>query len=53
MTDLIQMVWIAISLFVTGGMILFTPLWWVALIIGGFAILLTVGVADRIISGAY
>jgi len=54
MPDLTEMIGFAIFLFVGAyGAIFYTPLWWLGVIMGGFAVLLSLGVVDRIVSGTY
>jgi hypothetical protein len=48
MIELLEMVAGAIVLYVGAGVLLSSPLWWVGIILGAFAALLTLAVLGRI-----
>ena len=48
-----EMVVAAILLYVGAGCTLFSPLWWVALILGAFAALLTLAAIAMVVDGKY
>jgi len=53
MVNLMEMIVAAILLYVGAGFTLFSPLWWVALILGAFAVLLTLGAIGLMVDGRY
>jgi hypothetical protein len=48
MVELLELVGVAIVLYVGAGAMLISPLWWVALILGAFAVILTFAVLNRL-----
>ena len=51
MIPLLELVAGAIILFVGAGIMLSTPLWWAGMILGAFAVILTIAVLGQILGG--